>query len=620
MMMGGCDVSLAVFLRKIALRLPLALCAAAVLVPSLIERMSARAQSAPAGLFRTSPKSVESAEDLRRRWQLDAAETSYLDILKRDPNNVPSLLGLADISATKYAYIPARAFLERASAISSIDPSVLTAFGDLFLDVEEPERAQSYYQQARWYAPSFSKAIVGQARVEFMRRNYQGAETMLKEVLSGDSQNVTAREALARVYLEENRNAIAAKEAQLALSGDPHNVNALFTLCLVRVAERKPEEVRELANRVLELDPYHIGARRILAQYLNGKLGYIVRPKPPALVRYERGEDLSKLGRYREAQSEFDAALEIEPGYYRAWLALGGCALMQGDYQTALRAARQALKIDPHGALAHFQLSQAYVRMQEVERLNIGATDFRKRIPQEPPAKPLRLGDIFINYEALPPDQQRVIDQAAAPLSGFLDELRKKGAKHYLLPLDLRLTEVPGRQDLEDKLTFDGRYYSSVRGVGGILTVSGVEYLDTAARGGFHTIAHEFAHQVHTAAFDRTLTARVQQLYKRALKKGRTLDYYAAANEYEYFAQGYEAFISDFKRPGAGVTARHTRQELKEKDPDLYKFLEEITTKVPAVQPAAVPRAFRDSNQFEFAFLRRFPRFADWRLCPAQAR
>ena len=57
------------------------------------------------------------------------------------------------------------------------------------------------------------------------------------------------------------------------------------------------------------------------------------------------------------------------------------------------------------------------------------------------------------------------------------------------------------------------------------------------------------------------------------------LDYYAAANEEEYFAQGYEAFISDRKRPSAGVTGRHTNQELLKRDPELYQFLAKLTSK-----------------------------------------
>ena len=121
-------------------------------------------------------------------------------------------------------------------------------------------------------------------------------------------------------------------------------------------------------------------------------------------------------------------------------------------------------------------------------------------------------------------------------------------------------------------MTFDGRFYASIRGAGGKTTVSGIEYLETAANGGFNTIAHEFAHQVHTTAMTTGEQRAIRTLYERAVDEGRTLDYYAAANEFEYFAQGYEAFVSAYKRPGAGITARHTRSELAARDPHLYSF------------------------------------------------
>ena len=69
----------------------------------------------------------------------------------------------------------------------------------------------------------------------------------------------------------------------------------------------------------------------------------------------------------------------------------------------------------------------------------------------------------------------------------------------------------------------------------------------------------------------------VRRLYEQAKQEGRTLDYYAAANEYEYFAQGYEAFIGDEKRPSATVTARHTKRELQLRDPEFYGFLMKLT-------------------------------------------
>ena len=102
--------------------------------------------------------------------------------------------------------------------------------------------------------------------------------------------------------------------------------------------------------------------------------------------------------------------------------------------------------------------------------------------------------------------------------------------------------------------------------------MSGIEYLDMAARRGANIIAHEFAHQVHIAALGTDDVRLVRRLYERAVREGRTLDFYAAADEYEYFAQGYEAFVSSIKRPAASVTARHTNRELFGRDPQLYQL------------------------------------------------
>ena len=71
----------------------------------------------------------------------------------------------------------------------------------------------------------------------------------------------------------------------------------------------------------------------------------------------------------------------------------------------------------------------------------------------------------------------------------------------------------------------------------------------------------------------------IHSLYEAARRQGRALDYYAAANEFEYFAAGYEAFVSTFKRPAAGFTARHTRDELKTRDPGLYNLLTKMAEK-----------------------------------------
>src|SRR5204863_8374108 len=207
--------------------------------------------------------------------------------------------------------------------------------------------------------------------------------------------------------------------------------------------------------------------------------------------------------------------------------------------------------------------------LNERARSEIGGTNFAESFyAQRAPPVYAKTREIFPDYASLTRRQQEVIDYAVAPLSPFLQRLARHKARHYLLPLDERPSDLWGFTDVADEKTFDGRYYDSIRGVGGRIAVSGIEYLDQAARGGFNTIAHEFAHQVHIAALDRKQVKEIRKLYDRARREGRVLDYYAAANEYEYFAQGYEAFISDRKRPALGVTARHTRSELMSRDPE----------------------------------------------------
>jgi propanediol dehydratase small subunit len=195
---------------------------------------------------------------------------------------------------------------------------------------------------------------------------------------------------------------------------------------------------------------------------------------------------------------------------------------------------------------------------------------FDRRVP---PSSFALTREIFPDYDLLSGRGRAVIDHSVAPLARYLPKLAQAGARHYLLAYDQRPSEIRGLGDSAEEKTLDGRCYDSIRGVGGRVTVSGIEYLETVAAGGADTIAHEFAHQVHLTVMSKDELKTIHNLYQQARRKERVLDYYAAANEMEYFAQGYEAFISDYKRPSAGVTGRHTNRELLMRDPDLYAFL-----------------------------------------------
>lgn len=519
-------------------------------------------------------ETLKRAEELRRRWSLDAANAAFREAADLEPANLEAVLGLARIARARLEYAQAIGLLDQAARRHSTTPEVLAEYGSVYFAAEEPERARRYFETALRISPSNVSVIVGLAGVDLLERNYDKAAISLRDLLIRDPKNTSALAMLARVLLESSRNTEAAEEARRAIALDPYNTEALHTLACVRSIERNAGEARSLVWRVVSLDSFNIGARRMLSQYLDGQAGYDQKVSEAARTHYQRARSLKQRGDFAKATPEFETALDIEPRYYRALIGLGDLCLREGNYERAAAAARLAIAVDPEGSSGHLELSCAYRGLNERARSEIGGVNFAESFHSQRAASVYaKTREIFPDYASLTRRQQEVIDYSVAPLSQFLQRLALRKARHYLLPLDERPGDLPDFADVADEKTFDGRYYASIRGVGGRIAITGIEYLDQAARGGFNTIAHEFAHQVHIAAFSKSQTKSIRNLYEQARREGRTLDYYAAANEYEYFAQGYEAFISLRKRPSAGVTARHTSQELFAKDPQLYSLL-----------------------------------------------
>lgn len=480
----------------------------------------------------------------------------------------------------KFDYARALSLLNQAANTGSLSAELLSEYGQLYLDAEEPRQAADYFDRALKLKADDEKAFAGRVAVDLMNRDYQKAESQLRAYLSRHPNSSRARAVLANAHFENNRIEEAEAEANRALAIDAYDRDALHILALVKITRKEPNEARNLAERALENFPYDANMRRLLAQCVDGRAGYSQWISDKARKSYEQGRTLKQAGHFAEAKLWFEQALSLEPRYYRALIGLGDIWLREDDYERAAAVARRAMAVDTYGASAQLELSYANMGLQERGRLEIGASDFATAYFKQPAPKTFALtAEIFPNYRSLTKRQQMVIDWSVAPLAAYLEELARKGARHYLIAFDERTSDIRSVGNLESERTADGRYYASIRGVGGRITVSGLEYIGLASRAGFNTIAHEFAHQVHLTALDKSEVKTIRRLYENAMREDRALDYYAETDEYEYFAQGYEAFIADLKRPATGATARHTKRELEMRDPELYRFLEGLARK-----------------------------------------
>ncbi len=180
------------------------------------------------------------------------------------------------------------------------------------------------------------------------------------------------------------------------------------------------------------------------------------------------------------------------------------------------------------------------------------------------------------DYRALDEGRRQMVRVSLRPFGDELRRVLEKGGRHDLLAAGERTTDASERAFLRGQKTFDGRVWDDVRGIGGLCAATGVEALDEAREGGFQTLVHEFAHQLHFHAMSASESAEIDRLYARAKRLGLTLDYYAASNAGEYFAQGFEAWFSLVKVPGQPITHGHTRFELERKDPELAQFIARV--------------------------------------------
>lgn len=153
-------------------------------------------------------------------------------------------------------------------------------------------------------------------------------------------------------------------------------------------------------------------------------------------------------------------------------------------------------------------------------------------------------------------DSQRAAEFIRSELLVVPDHLlhmvSESGVRWYSLPSD-------------DRYRFHAIYQSPAARSHYALDTRRVCLIDELERDhGFSTVLHEFAH-----ALDHVLDWASMRMTFR----GEPLDWYAALNPRERFAQAFEAYHRDEREPTPWY-AVHTRLDLRRQEPDLYAFLD----------------------------------------------
>ena len=533
-------------------------------------------------VVRNNPEEVELHLQLARLLMMNggfnAAKESLDTALKIDKRHIPSLLTLSDLNRRRFRFDKAEDALKKARELAPNDKDGLLLEARFKIDKMDFEGAREIYRGILGEFSASAEAICGIAEVSYWLNDHIDAEEHIQKCLEMNPGYAPAYVIQSRIHRIRQENNEWNMWGRLAVELDPFNDEARANMANILFrGEGKLEEGYEQAKMALRINPYCHAAHVYLGngwtphdykeQKIEGEESTVAKIKE----LLSKGDKYLLEREFRKADQAFGRVLKLMPHNITAMIGKGTLNYHQKNYDAALPWFFWILDIDPDYGLAHYGVSQTLLRKKD--RINIRFAqierDFAQKFAEEPPF----MRDVFINYAQLDPDLQKILRIAVQPLGNYMKALKIAGATFYLLPFHKLLWEAPHNQGMKGRRTFDLRLWDDIKGNGGFHSTSGADWEKDVKYLRFNVVAHEFAHQVHSF-LSKKHREEIKWLFLKAKKEGKTLDFYADFNEWEYFAVGVEADVSEEKLADQKISYGHTRQELLATDPDLYYFIE----------------------------------------------
>lgn len=540
--------------------------------PSIIQMV----QSLPKGIDKQAEIQMILGEAKFYTGDIEGAVGAF-SFAEREPLlSKEALTWLLRVHLSRYDFKRAKATAKKLDAFPQLTSEALYTLGNFRLEIGDLEGASNYLSELLSTFPDSHEAYDLFGNYLLATRDLKQAEALyVSSLLQGP--DYRARLGLASISFEESDFEGGRDQADSALKLNPFLPSAFESRGFAGFHLKDLPTATDDLRKAIQLNPYSVYAHSALGNGITlrptsrtdlseeGILAYVIAS---ALNLEQKGERL-------EAIYLLESIAPLESYSVDLHNLLGSLYFLEGRDDDAARAFMIATLLDPLDPLANNGLSASLKRKltkENVESKSWGDKVAALAVPEIPD-----VSRFIIGFESLPEDYRRVIILSIEPFKRFLPILIRNGATHYILPLHESLINKEEFKGLSSERVFDGRLYADLRGIGGKEAVTGIELLGSLQFGTFNTFAHEFAHQVHFLALEDEDRRVIDDLYRTAVEKGSALDYYAASNPAEYFAQGYEAFITAFKRSDQRLTAGHTRDELARKDPDLFEFILDLS-------------------------------------------
>lgn len=280
--------------------------------------------------------------------QFKEAEKTYLNILEIEPNNLIALKELGTIYYQNLGNVDKT--IEIYTQILSLNPKdimALVILGSAYAIKGDVDNSLKYYSTAIYYRPNLVSSYLNLAKLFMESKNYEGAKRVYYEALITDPEN----EKIIKGYqsflrLQSIRKYGSKKVEDIQKSGI--DVSSLKMEDIV-----KDKELLDIIQREF-LEGY-----RELAEDMPTTYTSLIALYADFLMRYEK---------YNEAEKQYKRILRTDPKNYKAQVALGNIALLNGDHQAAVNAFDQAVAINPDNTEVYSQIGAAYLDQKEYEK------------------------------------------------------------------------------------------------------------------------------------------------------------------------------------------------------------------------------------------------------------
>ncbi len=438
--------------------------------------------------------------------------------------------------------------------------------------------------------------------------NYALADSIYSDILAQNPSYISALNGKALIALDFSRISESLNYLQNALKVCPTNTETLLNLAEATLKNRDNAGYLQLINKVLEIEPLNsdalAGMGMFLCMYnhdiaegskyllkalksnpLNSKANYLLgRGYSPATYDEDStnnsqlilADSLLRENRFKEAQNLILTEHHKDSVNLQTLKLIAATEYHLGNYYKCIDYSLEILRLKPNYGLAHYYIAEALTKLKDEHNVLIQHYKMnysRKTAPAEIPY----LKEVFINFEQCDEDLKKVIRLNVQPFKDFMEPLYVSGATIYFKDLHHLLWNCPFLQDSKGTRSIDQRLVDDLGGQGGYHMSSEKVQQKDVMSGKYNVAFHEFGHLIHWL-FTPEQNRELKHLFIKAKKGKYTLDWYADSNEREYFAQGVEAYLSDYKLPGLPAAFANTKADLLKRDPDLLNFIERLTT------------------------------------------